>query len=45
MINLQRGFIAPALIAVIALIAIDGGVYVHETQKVETPASTEVQVQ
>lgn len=41
--NLQRGFIVPALIAVIALLVIGGGVYVYETKKAETPASIEMQ--
>ncbi len=41
----QQGFIVPALIAVIALLVIGGGVYVYKTKKVETPTLTDVQIQ
>ncbi|HAO64372.1 TPA: hypothetical protein DCQ44_00115 [Candidatus Taylorbacteria bacterium] len=35
--NSQKGFIAPLLIAIIALLAIGGGVYVYENKKAEAP--------
>lgn len=43
--NLQKGFAVPLIIAIIAILAIGGGVYVYQNKKVETPASTDVQVQ
>lgn len=35
--NYQKGFIVPALIAVIALLVIGGGVYIYESKKIEAP--------
>lgn len=35
--NTQKGFIVPLLIAIIAVLAIVGGIYIYENQKVETP--------
>ncbi|MDP2631776.1 MAG: hypothetical protein Q8P30_03360 [Candidatus Uhrbacteria bacterium] len=35
--NLQKGFIAPVLLAIIALLVISGGVYVYKNKKVEVP--------
>jgi len=35
--NLQKGFIVPVLLAIIALLAIGGGVYIYEDKKVEVP--------
>ncbi len=43
--NSQKGFILPLLIAVIAVLAIGGGIYIYETKKVEVPASTDLQVE
>jgi len=36
--NSQKGFILPALLVVLALLIIGGGVYVYKSKKVETPA-------
>lgn len=36
--NNQKGFIVPLLIAVIALLAIGGGIYVYNNKKTEAPA-------
>ena len=36
--NSQKGFIVPALLVIIALLVIGGGVYVYENKKVEVPA-------
>jgi len=35
--NPQKGFVAPLLIGIIALLVIGGGVYVYETKKIYTP--------
>jgi hypothetical protein len=35
--NQQKGFIVPLLIAIVALLAVGGGVYVYENNKVEAP--------
>ncbi len=35
--NLQRGFVVPILIVIIALLVIGGGVYIYENEKVEVP--------
>lgn len=43
--DLQKGFIVPVLIAVIALLLIGGGVYVYETKKAVTPVPADLQVQ
>ena len=36
--NLQKGFAIPLIIAVIAILAIGGGIYVYQNKKVEVPA-------
>ena len=36
--NLQKGFIVPVLLVIIALLVIGGGVYVYKNKKVEVPA-------
>ncbi len=36
--NSQKGFIAPVILVIIALLVIGGGVYVYKSKKVETPA-------
>lgn len=36
--NLQKGFVVPLIIAIIAVLAIGGGVYVYENKKEKTPA-------
>ena len=44
--NLQKGFVAPLLIAIIAVLVIGGGVYIYSNKKVEAPilpTGTEVQ--
>ena len=41
----QKGFAASLLIAIIAVLAVSGGVYVYETKKVENPTSTDVQME
>lgn len=44
--KLQRGFIVPLIIVIVALLAVGGGVYVYQNKKVETtisPVNTEVQ--
>ena len=44
--NLQKGFVVPLLLAIIAVLVIGGGVYIYNTKKLETPilpVSTEVQ--
>jgi len=44
--NLQKGFVVPLLIAIIALLVIGGGVYIYENKKAEVPAySTGTQIQ
>ncbi len=43
--NSQKGFVVPLLVAIIAVLAIGGGVYVYETKKVETPAPIDLQVE
>ncbi len=35
--NLQKGFIVPVLLAVIALLVVGGGVYVYKSKKTEAP--------
>lgn len=35
--NLQKGFIVPVLLAIIAVLVIGGGVYIYESKKTETP--------
>ncbi len=42
--NLQKGFVGPLVIAIIAVLAIGGGVYVYKNKKVKTlPVDTETQ--
>ncbi len=36
--NLQKGFIVPVLLVIIALLVVGGGVYVYENKKAEVPA-------
>ncbi|KKR53290.1 MAG: hypothetical protein UT90_C0011G0016 [Parcubacteria group bacterium GW2011_GWA1_40_21] len=36
--NLQKGFIAPVLLVIIALLVVGGGVYVYKNKKAEVPA-------
>ena len=36
--NSQKGFVIPLIIAIVAILAIGGGVYVYENKKVEAPA-------
>lgn len=43
--NLQKGFIASSLIAVIALLIIGSGIYIYKTKKAIIPASNNVPVQ
>lgn len=43
--NLQKGFIAPVLLVIIALLVIGGGVYVYENRKVEAPAVVDTETQ
>jgi len=43
--NKQRGFIVPILIALIALMAVGGGVYVYNQNKIEMPVDMTNQVQ
>ena len=43
--NLQKGFIVPVLVAIIALLVIGGGVYVYESKKAEVPAVVETGTQ
>lgn len=38
--NSQKGFIVPALLAVIVMLIIGGGVYVYKNKKSETPTAT-----
>lgn len=38
--NLQKGFIAPVILVIIALLVIGGGIYVYENKKTETPVAT-----
>lgn len=38
MINLQKGFVVPVILVVIALLVIGGGVFVYKSKKVEAPA-------
>jgi len=35
--NLQKGFVVPLLIGIIALLVIGGGVYIYENKKIEVP--------
>jgi hypothetical protein len=35
--NLQKGFIVPVLLEIIAVLVIGGGVYIYESKKTETP--------
>jgi hypothetical protein len=39
--NLQKGFIVPVLLAIIALLVVGGGVYIYVSKKTETPVNTE----
>jgi hypothetical protein len=43
--NLQKGFVVPLLIAIIALLVIGGGVYIYENKKAEVPAVTNTGIQ
>ncbi|TSC71316.1 MAG: hypothetical protein G01um101448_1229 [Parcubacteria group bacterium Gr01-1014_48] len=43
--NLQKGFIVPALLVIIALLVIGGGVYVYENKKSETPVPSTTDTQ
>lgn len=43
--NTQKGFIVPLLIAIIALMAVGGGVYVYENKKVEVPVVVDTTTQ
>jgi hypothetical protein len=40
--NLQKGFVAPALIAVIALLVLGGGVYFFTNERVEKEVRPEI---
>jgi len=37
--NLQKGFIVPVLLVIIALLVVGGGVYIYKNKKVEVPAA------
>ncbi len=37
--NLQKGFVLPLIIAIIAVLAVGGGVYVYQNKKTESPVS------
>lgn len=43
--NLQQGFIIPALLAIVALLVVGGGVYVYKNQKVEKPIVLDTETQ
>ena len=43
--NLQKGFVVPLVIAIIAVLAIGGGVYIYESKKTEAPAAVTPNVQ
>jgi len=43
--NSQKGFVAPLLLVVIALLVVGGGVYVYKNQKVEKPLVVDAGIQ
>lgn len=43
--NLQKGFIVPIILVIIALLAIGGGVYFYKNKKIETPAVVNTETQ
>lgn len=43
--NSQKGFVVPLLIAIIAVLAIGGGVYVYENKKAEVPVTVDSTIQ
>ena len=43
--NLQRGFVVPLVVFIIAVLAIGGGVYVYESKKTDVPAAVSTYVQ
>src|ERR1035437_8864366 len=43
--NLQKGFVVPLLIAIIAVLVIGGGVYIYENKKAEAPVVTNAEIQ
>lgn len=43
--NLQKGFVVPLVIAIVAVLAIGGGVYVYKNKKSETPVVVDTKIQ
>ena len=43
--NLQKGFIAPVLLIIVALLVIGGGVYIYKNNKVEAPVAVDTGTQ
>lgn len=43
--NLQKGFIMPALLVLIALLVIGGGIYIYQNKKAQAPAVVDTGIQ